>query len=50
MNDYDRQHTPSRCVFFVRYLSKQVKQASGAAFTWRLDKHLHSGNQSEVVL
>ena len=27
MNDYDRQHTPSRCVFFARYLSKQVKQA-----------------------
>ena len=25
MNDYDRQHTPSRCVFFARYLSKQSK-------------------------
>jgi len=25
MNDNDRQHTPSRCVFFARYLSKQRK-------------------------
>jgi len=25
MNDYDRQHTPSRCVFFARYLFKQRK-------------------------